>query len=110
LTSAFLKLGFAPHTHATNPQLIQDSKEANNANDMQVVCYYYAAHDWLEDVSEFSSNNNYRILLLHGVHDGIVPIQYGQVVANQLDTELTALSLTDAMIRTAPAANTNWKP
>jgi pimeloyl-ACP methyl ester carboxylesterase len=92
LTQTFLKIGFAQLTH---PELIQAAKESNNTNDMQVVCFYYQAHDWLEDISSFRS---LRTLVLHGVEDGVIPIRYGQVVAIQLDTKLIAVENASHMV------------
>lgn len=102
LTSMFLKLGLAPATHKAQPDLIQAAKEANNRNDMETVCYYYQSHDWLsaQDLFRFChevlSNNNtsstgtnssssaIKVLVVHGVEDGIIPIQHGQIVANAM--------------------------
>jgi hypothetical protein len=80
-------LGFARHTHSTNPKLVQEAKHANNANDMQVIHHYYCNHGWVEDgtIAFLKIEKTYRMLLiLHAVQDGIIPIEQGQELANQL--------------------------
>lgn len=101
LTNMFLKMGLAQATHRSQPELVTSARNSNNNNDMEIVCHYYNAHDWLSqtDLSKFydefvlvppagSSNSSSRIkvkvLVIHGVEDRIIPIEKGQVVANIL--------------------------
>jgi pimeloyl-ACP methyl ester carboxylesterase len=100
LTQSFLKLGFAPHTHSTNPELVQEAKRSNNGNDMQVICHYYRAHGWVEDgtIAFLKNEKNYRMLVLHGVQDGIIPIEHGQELANQLGIELSSIDNASHMV------------
>ena len=100
LTNAFLKMGLSPTTHQLKPELIRAAKEANNQNDMEMVCHYYRAHDWItkDELSRFyfdfiAPNDNQpanqntqkrKVLVVHGVEDQIVPVEKGQIVANIL--------------------------
>jgi pimeloyl-ACP methyl ester carboxylesterase len=93
LTKEFLKIGFAPKTHTTQPTLIQEAIAANNGNDMQVVCSYYGNHQWLVEIP--SSLSKLPSLVMHGVDDGVIPIHHGQRVANQFQNK-DLISIQDA--------------
>lgn len=97
LTKMFLKVGFSEETRRDQPELVAQSQQANNQNDMQVVRFYYRSHDWLSDLSGFASKGC-RFLVVHGSQDGIIPIHNGQVVANQLGTDLVAIDDASHMV------------
>eukprot|EP00980_Cylindrotheca_fusiformis_P024608 scaffold12167_cov129-Cylindrotheca_fusiformis.AAC.1 len=104
LTASFLKIGFSPYTHKHNPELIAQSKQVNNKNDMETVVFYYKAHDWLSTISFPDSATTTTAptipaIVLHGMDDEIVPVHCGQQVCNQfVDTPLTVVPNASHMI------------
>jgi pimeloyl-ACP methyl ester carboxylesterase len=91
LTRMFLKQGFAQKTHTCQPELIAQAQQSSGHNDMQVVRYYYRSHDWFLDLTGFTNYRGTKFLVLHGRDDEIIPIRIGQIVANQLGTNLVSV-------------------
>ena len=96
MTNSFLKLGLAKATSAKNPELLDLVRTECNQNDMFVVKQYYSAMRWVSSFdarqaigssSDAAATRSIPSLVIHGIEDGILPVESGQFVANQLQAE-----------------------
>jgi pimeloyl-ACP methyl ester carboxylesterase len=102
LTKEFIKLAYHPETPS---HVVEASRRHSNGNSMWVAKAYHQHHEWItshqakqavyydniDDDGTTSTRQPLPCLVLHGTTDGILPLEAGRFVADQLQADFISI-------------------
>jgi pimeloyl-ACP methyl ester carboxylesterase len=88
LTNSFIQLA----VHPQHTQLADQIRKDSNTNDMHVAKSYHQSMHWAtEDHLPPLNGSTRSYLVIHGSHDGAIPVQAGQELANRLQAPFVVI-------------------